>query len=246
MWTTEPCTDSITCKQPAAWILTKSWRVSPTRWVHMKTPPTNPSVEYPSWDSYHVSKRTMLMGLSTEVNLPVNMLPVTFSGHGHGQALNAPDDLPKNVTQDFESGFISHEHGFSSFTADFSSWFVFFMFSSSSLYLFVYFRALQLFGTNVGHVGLWEVGSRERLVLRNFKVWDLSSCSMLLQAALVKDAGVSVNRVIWSSDGALFGKLGHTEVTVANVIWLYQFLRIELDPNRCISFTIQLSVVANN
>jgi hypothetical protein len=36
-------------------------------------------------------------------------------------------------------------------------------------------------GTNVGEIGLWEVGSRERLVLRNFKVWDLNACSMPLQ-----------------------------------------------------------------
>ena len=36
-------------------------------------------------------------------------------------------------------------------------------------------------GTNVGDIGLWEVGSRERLVLRNFKVWDLGACSMPLQ-----------------------------------------------------------------
>ncbi|KAK1369895.1 hypothetical protein POM88_035987 [Heracleum sosnowskyi] len=50
-------------------------------------------------------------------------------------------------------------------------------------------------GTNVGDIGLWEVGSRERLVLKNFKVWDLSACSVPLQAALVKDPGVSVNRI---------------------------------------------------
>ncbi|WVY97383.1 hypothetical protein V8G54_029534 [Vigna mungo] len=37
-------------------------------------------------------------------------------------------------------------------------------------------------------------------------VWDLSACSMPFQAALAKDPGVSVNRVIWSPDGALFGK----------------------------------------
>ena len=36
-------------------------------------------------------------------------------------------------------------------------------------------------GTNVGDISLWEVGSRERLVLKNFKVWDLSTCSMPLQ-----------------------------------------------------------------
>ncbi|XP_057736659.1 protein TPR3-like [Arachis stenosperma] len=66
-------------------------------------------------------------------------------------------------------------------------------------------QTILLVGTNVGDIALWEVGSRERLVLRNFKVWDLSACSMPFQAALVKDPGVSVNRVIWSPDGALFG-----------------------------------------
>ncbi|XP_068303920.1 protein TPR3-like isoform X2 [Pyrus communis] len=66
-------------------------------------------------------------------------------------------------------------------------------------------KILSLIGTNVGDVGLWEVGSRERLVVRNFKVWDLSSCSMLLQAAVVKDPVLSVNHVIRSPDGALFG-----------------------------------------
>lgn len=102
-------------------------------------------------------------------------------------------------------------------------------------------------GTNVGDIGLWEVGSRERLVLKNFKVWDLGACSMLLQvcpflcsfingtskcefctlnacnhrviktelyeiqAALANDPGVSVNRVIWSPDGSLFGKLNILE-----------------------------------
>ncbi|KAI5337505.1 PREDICTED: topless-related [Prunus dulcis] len=149
---------------------------------HPRTPPTNPSVEYPSGDSDHVSKRTRPMGLSSEVNLPVNMLPVTFPGHGHGQALNAPDDLPKNVTRTLNQGS-----------------------SPMSMDFHPLQQTLLLVGTNVGDIGLWEVGSRERLVLRNFKVWDLSSCSMPLQAALVKDPGVSVNRVIWSPDGSLFG-----------------------------------------
>ncbi|KAJ0667900.1 putative transcription factor WD40-like family [Helianthus annuus] len=62
-----------------------------------------------------------------------------------------------------------------------------------------------IFGTNVGDIGLWEVGSREKLVLKNFKVWNLSACSMPFQAALVKDPAISVNRVIWSPDGSLFG-----------------------------------------
>jgi hypothetical protein len=28
---------------------------------------------------------------------------------------------------------------------------------------------------------LWDVGTKERLVLRNFKVWELGKCSMTLQ-----------------------------------------------------------------
>lgn len=33
----------------------------------------------------------------------------------------------------------------------------------------------------MGDIGLWEVGSRDKLVLRNFKVWDLGACSMPMQ-----------------------------------------------------------------
>ncbi|PON51665.1 Topless-like WD40 repeat containing protein [Parasponia andersonii] len=153
----------------------------PAALKHPRTPPTNPSVDYPSGDSDHVSKRTRPMGISDEVNLPVNVL-AAFPGHGHSQAFNAPDDLPKTVTRTLNQGS-----------------------SPMSMDFHPVQQTLLLVGTNVGDIGLWEVGSRERLVLRNFKVWDLSACSMALQAALVKDPGVSVNRVIWSPDGSLFG-----------------------------------------
>ncbi|XP_061946486.1 protein TOPLESS-like isoform X2 [Populus nigra] len=149
----------------------------PAALKHPRTPPTNPSVDYPSGDSDHVAKR---------VNLPVNVLPVSFPGHGHGhgQAFNAPDDLPKVVARTLNQGS-----------------------SPMSMDFHPLQLTLLLVGTNVGDIGLWEVGSRERLVLRIFKVWDLNACSMPLQAALAKDPGVSVNRVIWSPDGSLFGKL---------------------------------------
>ena len=39
-----------------------------------------------------------------KVNLPVNVLPVSFAGHGHAQAFNAPDDLPKNVMRTLNQG----------------------------------------------------------------------------------------------------------------------------------------------
>jgi hypothetical protein len=39
-----------------------------------------------------------------------------------------------------------------------------------------------------------------------------------IQTALVKDPGVSVNRVIWSPDGSLFGKLIYWNFKVFRVI----------------------------
>nr|XP_034899874.1 topless-related protein 1 isoform X1 [Populus alba]XP_034899875.1 topless-related protein 1 isoform X1 [Populus alba]XP_034899876.1 topless-related protein 1 isoform X1 [Populus alba] len=196
----------------------------PAALKHPRTPPSNPSVDYPSGDPDHVAKRTRPMGISDEVNLPVNVLPLSFPGHGHGhgQTFNAPDDLPKAVVRTLNQGS-----------------------SPMSMDFHPVQQTILLVGTNVGEIGLWEVGSRERLVLRNFKVWDLNACSMPLQvfcyfffiptaliimcavcwmlgvleclklnrlffldeiqAALVKDPGVSVNRVIWSPDGNLFG-----------------------------------------
>lgn len=36
-------------------------------------------------------------------------------------------------------------------------------------------------GTNVGDISLWEVSSREKLVSRNFQVWDIGASSMMLK-----------------------------------------------------------------
>eukprot|EP00262_Sarcandra_glabra_P008610 TRINITY_DN2218_c0_g2_i4.p1 TRINITY_DN2218_c0_g2~~TRINITY_DN2218_c0_g2_i4.p1 ORF type:complete len:208 (+),score=33.36 TRINITY_DN2218_c0_g2_i4:136-759(+) len=54
-------------------------------------------------------------------------------------------------------------------------------------------------------IGIWEVGSRDRLVHRTFKVWDISACSPLLQTTLMKDASISVNRCLWAPDGSILG-----------------------------------------
>ena len=50
-----------------------------------------------------------------------------------------------------------------------------------SQYLMTYIASFSVVGTNVGDISIWEVGSRERLVHKTFKVWDLSACSMPLQ-----------------------------------------------------------------
>lgn len=39
-------------------------------------------------------------------------------------------------------------------------------------------------GTNVGEISIWEVGSRERMVHKPFKVWDISALSMPLQVRI--------------------------------------------------------------
>ncbi|XXG59183.1 hypothetical protein AAC387_Pa04g1308 [Persea americana] len=150
---------------------------------HPRTPPTNNlAVDYPLADSDHISKRTRPIGVSDEANLPVNILPVTISAQNHSQRLYSPDDLPKTVARTLNQGS-----------------------SPMSMDFHPVQQTILLVGTNMGDIGLWEVGSRERLVLKNFKVWDIGACSMPLQAALAKDPVVSVNRIIWGPDGTLFG-----------------------------------------
>ncbi|XP_024167813.1 topless-related protein 1 isoform X2 [Rosa chinensis] len=62
-----------------------------------------------------------------------------------------------------------------------------------------------LVGTSAGEIGLWDISCGGKMVARNFNVWDLGACSMALKVALEKDSHVSVNRVLWSPDGFLFG-----------------------------------------
>lgn len=40
----------------------------------------------------------------SQVNLPINVLPMSFPGHGPSQAFNSPDDLPKNVARTLNQG----------------------------------------------------------------------------------------------------------------------------------------------
>lgn len=48
-------------------------------------------------------------------------------------------------------------------------------------FIFTIFNYLFVVGTNVGDISLWELGSRERLVHKPFKVWDIQAASMPLQ-----------------------------------------------------------------
>jgi WD40 repeat protein len=109
---------------------------------------------------------------------------VTYPGPGPTHPLNmySQDDLPKTVARTLSQGS-----------------------NVMSMDFHPVQQTILLVGTNVGDIAIWEVASRERLAHRNFKVWDISACSMPMQAALVKDPAVSVNRCIWSPDGAVLG-----------------------------------------
>ncbi|KAH9322316.1 hypothetical protein KI387_016955, partial [Taxus chinensis] len=107
---------------------------------------------------------------------------VSYPGPNLPQALYSQDDLPKAVARILSQGS-----------------------TVTSMDFHPVQQTILLVGTNVGDIGLWEVGSQERLAIRNFKVWDLGACTVAMQATLVKDPGVLVNRVMWSSDGSLLG-----------------------------------------
>ncbi|KAG0559967.1 hypothetical protein M758_10G138100 [Ceratodon purpureus] len=144
-----------------------------------RTPPsTTPTLDYQSADSEHLMKRARPGVQPVDEVKTVNYA----GGPSHPQNNASPDDLPKNVARSFNQG---------------------------SCVMSMDFHPIQqtvlLVGTNVGDIGIWEVGSREKLAQRTFKVWDITVASMPMQAALVKDPAVSVNRTVWSPDGTLLG-----------------------------------------
>lgn len=149
-----------------------------------RTPPgNNAALDYQTADSEHVLKRPRPFGAPEELNnLPVNILPVAYNNQTHGQSSYSSDDLPRNVVMNLSQGS-----------------------TVKSLDFHPLQQNLLLVGTNMGDVMVWELVSRERIAFRNFKVWELSACSMPLQASLTNDYSASVNRVMWSPDGTLFG-----------------------------------------
>ncbi|KAL2455703.1 Topless-related protein 1 [Forsythia ovata] len=107
---------------------------------------------------------------------------VSFPGPSHPPNIYSPDDLPKTVVRNLSQGS-----------------------NVMSMDFHPQQQTVLLVGTNVGDISIWEVGSRDRLALKNFKVWDISACSMPFQNTLVKDATISVNRCIWGPEGSILG-----------------------------------------
>ncbi|KDP21790.1 hypothetical protein JCGZ_00577 [Jatropha curcas] len=108
---------------------------------------------------------------------------VSFSGVAHTPNVYSQDDLPKTVVRSLNQGS-----------------------NVMSMDFHPQQQTILLVGTNVGDISLWEVGSRDRLAHKPFKVWDLSAASMpLQQTALLNDAAISVNRCVWGPDGLMLG-----------------------------------------
>ncbi|CAB4319027.1 unnamed protein product [Prunus armeniaca] len=149
-----------------------------------RTPPTNnPTMDYQTADSEHVLKRSRPFGITDEANnLPVNMLPVAFPNQSHGQSSYSSDDLPRSVVMTLSPGSAVKSMDFHPVQ-----------------------QIILLVGTNMGDVMIYELPSHEKIAIKNFKVWDLGKCSVPLQASLASDYTASINRVMWSPDGTLFG-----------------------------------------
>ncbi|KAG9156020.1 hypothetical protein Leryth_012087 [Lithospermum erythrorhizon] len=66
-------------------------------------------------------------------------------------------------------------------------------------------ETLLLVGNTIGDIELWDVCASKRLIWINFSDWKFKTTSLSFWEDLEKDLNVSVNRILWSPDGALFG-----------------------------------------
>lgn len=119
----------------------------------------------------------------------MNLQPV--SG-GHAQPLDASDDLPKTVVRTLSQGSTPLSMDFHPFQQTLLLgliWPLFLLATHRFPRMLLYCDIdpectwANAVGTNVGEIGLWDVGTLKRLLLKNFKVWDLGSCSITLQAS---------------------------------------------------------------
>lgn len=142
-----------------------------------RTPPNSSTIDYQSGDSELIMKRSRPVSQAMEeVSYPGG--PVSM----HPNSMYSSEDLPKSAMRTLNQGSCVMSMDFHPIH-----------------------QTLLLVGTNVGDIAIWDVGSRDKLVFKNFKVWDIGVCSMPMQTVMVKDPAVSVNRCMWSPDGNLLG-----------------------------------------
>ncbi|KAJ7966212.1 Protein TOPLESS [Quillaja saponaria] len=148
--------------------------------------PASGSVGYGGLTHQAISKSIRDTDDMHNMRLPVvqdrMMQPVANPTQSHNSTFCAHDELPKSVARTMNQGS-----------------------ALTSMDFHPLQQTLLLVGTSIGDISLWEVSSTERMVSRNFQVWDIGASSTTLKASLVKDPCVSVRRILWSPDGSLFG-----------------------------------------
>ncbi|KAA8521601.1 hypothetical protein F0562_012274 [Nyssa sinensis] len=121
-------------------------------------------------------------GFCDQENLPGDILPETTPAQIHHPDYNIYEDLPMTVAK----------------TLDHCSF-------PTSMDFHPVQQTLLLVGSDVGDIVLWEVANGKKLFSIYFQVWNIGVCSILFQAALLRDPCVAVNRVLWNPDGSCFG-----------------------------------------
>lgn len=103
-----------------------------------------------------------------------------------------------------------HEYGLPSISSNCAPWYESYALFFSHYYIEekiskCWYFSYSAVGCSNGDITLWELGLRERLVTKAFKVWDMSKCSLPFQASVGKESVISVSRVAWSPDGSFLG-----------------------------------------
>ncbi|MCD9639571.1 WD domain protein [Datura stramonium] len=66
-------------------------------------------------------------------------------------------------------------------------------------------QTLLIVGDSHGVIELWDVSSKEKLFSRKFMFWRVNAISPAFLASIDEARPTSANRILWSSDGSLFG-----------------------------------------
>jgi hypothetical protein len=64
-------------------------------------------------------------------------------------------------------------------------------------------------GTNVGEIAIWDVGTKERLAHKVFKVWEIGSCSLPMQVchlfhAVIQSHGLLIVKYCYLRENICF------------------------------------------
>ncbi|PQQ15737.1 topless-related protein 4 [Prunus yedoensis var. nudiflora] len=172
--------------QPARAPLTTSlsgWTANPSSVPHqtVSAGPRGLTVPNNAYSKHVSKKRSRPLGTPAKANnMSVNVFPHTYPGQSHADTRHSSEDLPKTVIVSLSQGSAVKSMDFHPVQ-----------------------QTLLLVGTNIGDITIWEVGSRERLVSRNFEIWDFDACSMALQPTSLSGIGYSKSVVhIYSYHGA--------------------------------------------